>query len=103
MIAMATVVFGDFEWDDEKNVRNFKKHRVTFEEAQFAFLDEQRVIAVDKKHSSTTETRYYCFGKTEKGILTVRFTYRNKKIRIIGAGYWSKGKKAYEKENKIHR
>ena len=29
-------------------------------------------------------------------ILTVRFTYREHLIRIIGAGYWRRGKKAYE-------
>jgi hypothetical protein len=31
--------------------------------------------------------------------MTVRFTYGKSKIRIIGAGYWRKGKKIYEKEN----
>jgi hypothetical protein len=34
--------------------------------------------------------------------MTVRFTYRDDKIRIIGAGYWRKGKQIYERENKIH-
>jgi uncharacterized protein len=31
--------------------------------------------------------------------MTVRFTYRDDVIRIIGAGYWRKGKSIYEKEN----
>ena len=31
-------------------------------------------------------------------IITVRFVYRERKIRIIGAGYWRKGKEYYEKE-----
>lgn len=43
------------------------------------------------------------FGKLDEEILTVRFIYRNNKIRIIGAGYWRKGKKIYEKENKVHK
>lgn len=34
-------------------------------------------------------------------VATVRFTVRNDKIRIFGAGYWRQGKKIYEKENKI--
>jgi hypothetical protein len=38
-----------------------------------------------------------------EGILTVRFTWRNQTIRIFGAGYWRKGKKLYEKENKLHQ
>jgi hypothetical protein len=33
--------------------------------------------------------------------LTVRFTYRSGVIRIIGAGYWRKGKKIYEAHSKI--
>ncbi|MBW2108807.1 MAG: BrnT family toxin [Deltaproteobacteria bacterium] len=51
---------------------------------------------------SADEKRYYCLGKVSDGILTVRFTYRTHRIRIIGAGYWRKGKKIYERENKIH-
>lgn len=34
--------------------------------------------------------------------MTVRFTYRHRLIRIIGAGYWRNGKKIYEQE-KIRR
>lgn len=35
-------------------------------------------------------------------ILTVRFIYRENNIRIIGAGYWRKGKKIYEEKNQIY-
>lgn len=41
-----------FEWDEEKNLANFKEHGVSFGEAQFAFLDPHRIIAHDEKHSS---------------------------------------------------
>jgi len=34
--------------------------------------------------------------ETPKPCLTVRFTYRGSVIRIIGAGYWRKGRKIYE-------
>lgn len=70
--------------------------------AQLAFMDYNRVILEDLDHSKG-EKRYYCIGDVDDGILTVRFTYRRKIIRIIGAGYWRKGKKIYERENKIHR
>lgn len=89
-----------FEWNKDKNRENKKKHRVGFETAQYAFLDTKRVIAKDLIHSQE-EKRYYCFGRVKGGILTVRFTYRHNSIRIIGAGYWRKGKKIYEKENSI--
>ena len=91
-----------FEWDEAKNLKNQSKHNVSFYEAQHAFLDRNRIIAEDIKHSQD-EKRYYCFGLDEdgNGILTVRFTYRSGHIRIIGAGDWRKGKKKYEQENKI--
>ena len=89
-----------FEWDENKNKINQEKHKISFEEAQFAFFDSKRIIAEDLEHSEI-EAKYYCFGKVKKNIITVSFTYRHNKIRIIGAGYWRKGKQIYEKENKI--
>jgi len=89
-----------FEWDAEKNQLNQAKHGVSFEEAQLAFKDPKRIIARDLDHSRTEE-RFFCFGKTDGEILTVRFTYRSGTIRIFGAGYWRKGKQIYEKENNI--
>lgn len=91
-----------FEWDNNKNTANIIKHVVSFEEAQYAFADKHRIIAKDLEHSKTEE-RFYCFGKVNDNIITVRFTYRRNKIRIIGAGYSRKGKKIYEKENKIYQ
>lgn len=91
-----------FEWDEKKNLENQRKHQVSFEEAQYVFLDRDRVIAKDLVHSEMEE-RYYCFGldQAQEGILTVRFTYRENKIRIFGAGYWRKGKKVYEETNAL--
>lgn len=89
-----------FEWDEIKNKMNQKKHSISFEEAQYAFLDSNRIIAKDSEHSKSEE-RFYCFGRIAENIVTARFTYRKNKIRIIGAGYWRKGKQIYEKENKI--
>ena len=90
-----------FEWDVEKDRENQRKHGIAFEVAQYAFADPNRIIAEDLDHSQDEE-RFYCFGVIGENILTVRFTYRANVIRIFGAGYWRKGKKTYEKENKIH-
>jgi uncharacterized protein len=90
-----------FEWDDAKDIENQKKHAVPFGLAQHAFADPKRVIAQDLLHSAS-EKRFYCYGKIGEGVLTVRFTYRKDRVRIIGAGYWRKGKKTYDSENKIH-
>ncbi len=91
----------DFEWDTDKDQLNQEKHGVSFALAQLAFLDQHRIILEDTQHSHV-EKRFYCLGKVSGGIMTVRFTYRKNTIRIIGAGYWRKGKKIYERENKIH-
>ncbi len=92
----------DFEWDEDKNAENQRKHGVDFETAQYAFADSKLVIAEDLEHSRS-EKRFYCFGKVKGGVLTVRFTYRKNRIRIIGAGFWRKGKKIYEEKNRIYR
>ena len=91
----------DFEWDDFKNAQNMEKQGVSFYEAQYAFADLQRVIIEDLDHGGD-ENRFFCFGKVKGGVMTVRFTFREGRIRIIGAGYWRKGKKIYDKENHIH-
>ena len=84
-----------FEWDAAKEIVNEQKHGVNFSEARAAFYDSRRVIARDDAHSQK-EHRFFCIGKTERGILTVRFVLRGDAIRIIGAGLWRKGKKLYE-------
>jgi uncharacterized DUF497 family protein len=88
----------NFEWDASKNRINQSKHGIGFELAQHAFFDPLRVIAEDLDHSSG-EQRYFCFGRVDDAVVTVRFTWRREKIRIFGAGYWRKGKAIYEKAN----
>lgn len=91
-----------FDLGSGQGCREPAKPGVSFSRAQYAFADKQRVIAKDITHSQTEE-RFYCFGEVDGGVLTVRFTYRASVIRIIGAGYWRKGKAVYERENQIHR
>ena len=88
-----------FDWDPVKDHINRGKHGVSFASAQRAFFDPRRVIAEDLDHSGT-EQRYYCFGLVDGGVMTVRFTWRGGIIRIFGAGYWRKGKKIYEQQNR---
>jgi uncharacterized DUF497 family protein len=88
-----------FEWDEEKNRINQEKHGITFEEAQRVFLYPLRIEVEDETHGSGDEVRLRCIGMIEGGVVTVRYTHRNGKIRIYGAGFWRKERKAYEKEN----
>ncbi|MBI5415606.1 MAG: BrnT family toxin [Candidatus Omnitrophica bacterium] len=88
----------DFIWDPQKERLNIHKHGVDFTTAAKVFWDPKRKIYVDSKHSAQEE-RMFCIGKVDGRILTVRFIYREGKIRIIGAGYWRKGSGYYEKGN----
>ena len=88
-----------FVWDEDKERVIFSKHKVNFSTAQGAFFDPKRIIAIDEFHGENEE-RYFCIGKTPSGICTVRFVYCDDTIRIFGAGFWRKGRKLYEKENR---
>ena len=86
---------GSFVWDSRKARVNIHKHRIDFLTSAKAFEDPKRKIFTDSKHSEHEE-RYFCIGRVGNRVVTVRFTYRGGKIRIIGAGYWRKGIKYYE-------
>ena len=86
-----------FIWDPAKELANIRKHGVDFTTASKVFFDPRRKIYTDAKHSEKEE-RYFCIGLVGNQILTVRFLYREQEIRIIGAGYWRKGRTRYEKE-----
>lgn len=88
--------YGNFVWNVEKEKINVAKHGINFSVASRVFLDPRRKIFVNAKHSEKEE-RFYCIGKVDGRVLTVRFVYRGTKIRIFGAGYWREGRKYYEK------
>ncbi len=91
-------IAGSFVWDPAKERENVRKHGVDFVTAATAFLDPGRKIYVDSHHSGREE-RMFCLGKVGEKVLTVRFTYRERRIRIFGAGYWRKGERYYEKND----
>ena len=72
-----------FEWDEEKNRKNIKKHGISFELAAKVFLDENRIENYDVEHSDY-EDRYYAIGKVESMIFVV-FTERMNSIRLLSA------------------
>jgi uncharacterized DUF497 family protein len=85
-----------FEWDPAKDRANREKHGVGFAEAQAAFLDPNRLIFADAAHGGG-EPRFFCLGKVGDRVMTVRFTWRDERIRLIGAGFWRKGRQLYER------
>jgi uncharacterized DUF497 family protein len=91
------VFYGAFVWSQSKNERNIERHGLKFEDAIGVFADPGRIILQDTAHS-LVEDRFFCVGRLSAHIATVRFTYRHGRMRIIGAGFWRKGRKLYEKQ-----
>jgi len=89
-----------FEWDEDKALKNAKKHRVSFEQAQQVFDDPRAVPFEDLEHSTVDETRYVMIGMSSIGLLLVSFTYRDDVVRLISARRPEKWMlKIYEDEN----
>lgn len=40
-----------FEWDENENKINKKKHKISFEEAKTVFYDEEALVIDDPEHS----------------------------------------------------
>lgn len=75
-----------FEWDDEKNKTNIKKHRISFSVAKFVFNDENRIEIFDELHS-IDEDRYITIGLIDQVpmVVMVVYTERGQRIRLISA------------------
>ncbi len=76
-----------FEWDDQKNKSNERKHGVSFEDARTVFNDENAIEYFDPDHS-VTEDRYILLGLSLKiNVLVVCHCFRqsDEVIRIISA------------------
>jgi uncharacterized protein len=75
-----------FEWDENKNKINKKKHGVSFEMAVRVYLDDKRIEKLDNEHSTLDEERINIIGRvSDVLILFVVVTDRNGKTRIISA------------------
>ena len=76
-----------FEWDENKNAINRKKHHVSFEEAETVFYDSNAVLIPDPDHSEDEE-RFILLGFSVMArLLIVCHCCRGKDetIRIISA------------------
>jgi len=75
-----------FDWDEDKNLSNQKKHKISFEEAETVFYDDEAVIIDDPDHSEEEE-RFILLGFSKKAnLLVVCHCYRFcDTVRIISA------------------
>ena len=76
-----------FEWDENKNLINIKKHGISFEEAKSVFYDPNALVRDDPDHSDVEE-RFIILGfSSEANMLVVSHCYRDSEevIRLISA------------------
>ena len=76
-----------FEWDENKNKSNIKKHGISFEEASSVFYDDEALIISDEAHSRKEE-RFVMIGFSYKyNLLVICHCYSQNEsiIRIISA------------------
>jgi uncharacterized DUF497 family protein len=72
----------EFEWDDEKNRMNLKRHHLSFYEARYVFNDPRRLTIPDISHGG--EERWITIGLVENLIFVV-YTERGERKRLISA------------------
>ncbi|MBI5024379.1 MAG: BrnT family toxin [Candidatus Omnitrophica bacterium] len=90
---------GEFQWDKGNKGKNHLKHKVTDQECEEVFFDQNKKIFKDILHSDNEE-RYILLGQTKGNrILFVVFTIRSGKIRVISARDLNeREKKLYEEK-----
>ena len=88
-----------FDWDKGNIKKNWDQHKVNQKECEEIFLKNPTILK-DPTHS-LSEKRFYALGKTNsQRKLTVVFTIRKNKTRVISARDMSRPeRKLYEKES----
>jgi hypothetical protein len=88
-----------FEWDEIKGAENYAKHGVSFETAAKIFHDPFGIERLDDREDYGEE-RFILIGAAEGAVLTVAYTERKGRIRIISARHATKTEQdAYFIEN----
>ena len=89
-----TVVFGDFEWDEDKAQQNIRKYGISFEEATQIFADPYFFEVLDDKHSTADEVRHLGWGRVRGFVVATIVFVKRGRVRLVSA------RKANKKEEK---
>lgn len=84
----------EFEWDEEKELKNIKSHGIDFSTAALVFGDPNRIEKYDEIHSNN-EDRFITIGIINgvEIVVMVVYTERENVIRIISARLAEKNEK----------
>jgi len=89
----------EFVWDKGNEEKSKKTHNVEWWECEEVFLNFPLFLFPDIKHPEREE-RFFAFGRSHANrLLTIVFTVRQKKIRVISARDMNKKeRKVYHEE-----
>lgn len=89
-----------FDWDSGNDLKNYDKHGISKKEAEEVF--DNFPMFFGKGRNEGSEERMLAYGKTNSDkLLTLVFTFRKNKIRIISARLQSrKERSAYNEKAK---
>lgn len=88
-----------FDWDEGNQSKNEIKHGVTAAESEQAFFNEPLVLLDQAAHGSA-EARYAILGSTDHDrLLTIIYTVRGSRIRVISARPMSRKERIYYHEH----
>lgn len=97
-VDLTDIAILEFDWNSGNKEKNYIKHKVTVDESEEVFYNQYLSIFQDLQHSKH-EKRFTAYGSTDRGRkLTVVFTIRGRKLRVISARDQSKKeRRMYEK------
>ena len=87
-----------FEWDDKKARANWRKHRISFEEAATIFLDPLAVTFPDPQHSAQEQREITVGQSNQRRAVFVSHSPRGDRIRIISARKTTQGERRQYEE-----
>lgn len=90
-----------FDWDEQNISKNWKKHKAAYTECEEIFFNEPLFVSeIDRSKIMYRESRYIAYGTTNAGrLLTVVFTVRGNKIRVISARDMGRPERRFYNEN----
>ena len=74
-----------FEWDENKEAENFRKHGIKFKTAAKVFKDSKKLIREDEEHPE--EERYNIIGRVGKVMFVVCVFKAESTVRLISARF----------------
>jgi len=89
----------EFEWDNEKNNKNIKKHGIDFADAALIF--DHPMFVYEDVRKDYGEQRFNGIGVLQGIEISVVYTQRGRKIRLISARKASKDER--KKYSSLHK